>query len=540
MYLRIIVLLFLLGSQKHGYTQEIFRMVAEEDLEALQTVLKEDPRSVNERNPQGNTPLHFAAMRRNIQMARLLLDCGADVNATDKMHHSTLIYSIRGQSFEMIRLMIERGADINARTIDGETPLHFAIGLERPDLIDYLIRSGADLTVCMNDGGTFLHFAAEIGNPEITALLISNGIEVNSTKKYGLSPLHLAIAYGHQPVVEALINEGADINQLSEFSGTPLCLAEAGNYPDIIEYLKRKGARSLPGRFPLLSGKYLGQELPGLEPRLFAPGLISFVHRRYGPRIAFSPDAKEVYWASGSYHGIHRKIWYSREVDGFWHPPRKASFVKEMVYGSPVFSHDGKRLFFNARNPTGMNFEQINSDEWYVERTTSSWSNPINLGSPVNTARQEASLSLSSEGDIYFQASGYEENIGSADIFFAAFKKGGYSPPVNLGPNVNSPSSDVYPSVAPDESYLVFLSARPGGFFQRHNFDFELYISFHNDDGSWTPARNMGKEINAYSPLNPSISPDGKYLFFYSDKEKEFYWVSTKIIDNIKPTEHEK
>ncbi|UCG27518.1 MAG: PD40 domain-containing protein, partial [Bacteroidales bacterium] len=98
---------------------------------------------------------------------------------------------------------------------------------------------------------------------------------------------------------------------------------------------------------------------------------------------------------------------------------------------------------------------------------------------------------------------------------------------------VNSSSSDVFPAIAPDERYLIFSSAREGGFFQRHQYDFELYISFKNNDGSWTPARNLGEEINAYSPLNPSISPDGKYLFFYSDIEKEFFWVSTKIIDQL-------
>ena len=124
--------------------------------------------------------------------------------------------------------------------------------------------------------------------------------------------------------------------------------------------------------------------------------------------------------------------------------------------------------------------------------------------------------------------------MGGWDIYVAKKNNGKYSEPINLGSAVNSPFSECVPYIAPDESYVIFHTNRPGGYNKGH----ELYISFQNSDGSWTEARNMGKAINVSDTVvsSPYVSPDGKFLFFTRRQAGvfEYYWVSAKIIEELK------
>jgi Tol biopolymer transport system component len=137
-----------------------------------------------------------------------------------------------------------------------------------------------------------------------------------------------------------------------------------------------------------------------------------------------------------------------------------------------------------------------------------------------------------------------------------------YSPPVDIGNKQNgisTTSHEVDPFIAPDESYLIFASDRPGGYGEA-----DLYICFRQSDGTWPKAQNMGPSINTKTgELCPSVSPDGKYLFFssnrslypnysetpitYAEKERilnspgngnpDIYWVDAKIIEELKSKE---
>ena len=99
--------------------------------------------------------------------------------------------------------------------------------------------------------------------------------------------------------------------------------------------------------------------------------------------------------------------------------------------------------------------------------------------------------------------------------------------PINTGYNEHDPY------IAPDESYLIFTSNRPGGYESA-----DLYICFKNTDDSWAEPINMGNKINSdkydYCPI---LSPDGKYLFFssYRTGNGDIYWVDAKVIEELKP-----
>lgn len=132
--------------------------------------------------------------------------------------------------------------------------------------------------------------------------------------------------------------------------------------------------------------------------------------------------------------------------------------------------------------------------------------------------------------------------------------------PENLGFGINTEHDEIDPFITPDESYIIYLRRGDEGF-----GGVDLFISFKKEDGSWTEGKNMGPEINSSATeYCPSVSPDGRYIFFasnrsihknYSDvplsfKEKikildnpgngrgDIYWIDAKIIESLKPQKY--
>jgi Tol biopolymer transport system component len=134
---------------------------------------------------------------------------------------------------------------------------------------------------------------------------------------------------------------------------------------------------------------------------------------------------------------------------------------------------------------------------------------------------------------IYYTIRLDSENWG---IVKACYVNGQYTKPQLLGGGVNSPYFDAHPCIAPDETFIIFDSKRPGAI--GGEGDIDLYICFKNKEGDWGDAVNLGDKINTPKQEHvASLSPDGKYLFFAHGEPDQWdiYWVSTKIIENLKP-----
>jgi hypothetical protein len=172
-------------------------------------------------------------------------------------------------------------------------------------------------------------------------------------------------------------------------------------------------------------------------------------------------------------------------------------------------------------------------DIWFVSREEDGWGEPQHLGSPVNTDGIEANVSFSENGDMYFQSRDREGGHGADDIYVSRHMNGGFSKPENLGEPVNSRFTEGVPFIAPDESYLIFHSNRP----DRTSPEFELYICFRKQDGTWTEPINFGSRINVGWTTAGNVTPDGKYLFFNNAKHgsRAYYWVDAAIIETLKP-----
>jgi hypothetical protein len=159
-------------------------------------------------------------------------------------------------------------------------------------------------------------------------------------------------------------------------------------------------------------------------------------------------------------------------------------------------------------------------------RTSKGWSLPQELGPPFSFAF--GGFSVAADNSIYFNEPG--------SCWFAPFVGNTWPRAIKIPVGaIEGKYNGCHPGVAPDESFIVHYSIRPGAPGGRET---DLYLTLRRSDGTWTKLRNMGPRINTrYFEFGARISPDKKYMFFtrsngwnmnsYSDTS-DIYWVELK------------
>ena len=327
--------------------------------------------------------------------------------------------------------------------------------------------------------------------------------------------------------------------------------------PPMLRFSPEKWATVDPpqGGFPALIGPYLGQKRPGSTPEIFVPGIVSLGFHEHN--IAISPDGKEIFFVAASSDFSRYLIMTTRLETGGWTRPEVAPFSGGRNDGAPAFSPDGKRLYFSSRrlHPAG-GASADDFDIWFVERKDDSWTSPTNLGGPVNSGQNEVNPSVASDGTIYFQRIA---KLGTLDwdLYRAPLKNGVDDPPERLPAPVNTDANEAGPFIAPDGSYLLFQSNRPGSYGVM-----DIYVTFRTKSNGWSEPVNLGEKVNSpYSDWGPVVSPDGQYLFFSSFRNVRpiapespayleymksrlgtpqpgkgtLYWMGATIIDVLRP-----
>lgn len=259
---------------------------------------------------------------------------------------------------------------------------------------------------------------------------------------------------------------------------------------------------------------------PKLAPELFAPRVISTdLDESSG---SFSPDGKSFYFVRrGAYttSPLISIICFSEFREGKWTRPEVAPFSGIYFDGSPCFSPDGKRLYFGSKRPTESNPTGSNWNIWFVNKLDSGWSAAKEIGAAINGPKNDTNPGIATDGTIYF-ASDRDSAPGYFHIYRARLTSRNYEQPEKLGPEINSGDADINPYISADQKTLIFASYRKdnlagGG---NHYDRADLYVSF-NRDGHWTPARHLEHGINTTaSEGNPTISPDGKWFYFTSER----------------------
>jgi len=184
-------------NKEDNKINEFFAAVICGDIEKTENLIKQGI-DVNVRvRSHGITPLCYA---KNVEIAKLLIENGADVNAKNNVGETPLF---KTQSVEIAKLFIENGADVNAKSNYWGTPLFYE---EDVEIAKLLIVNGANVNVKNNKGETPLFYAEDA---EIAKLLIENGADVNAKNDDGETPL---FEFWNIEISKLLIENGANVN----------------------------------------------------------------------------------------------------------------------------------------------------------------------------------------------------------------------------------------------------------------------------------------------------------------------------------------
>jgi hypothetical protein len=241
--------------------------------------------------------------------------------------------------------------------------------------------------------------------------------------------------------------------------------------------------------------------------------------------LAISSTQDEAYFTAQSYLGEISVILDIRKENGMWSQSKIASFSGKYQDLEPFLSPDGLRLYFASNRPLNTSETKTKDfDIWYVERESQAteWSEPVNIGSPVNSESDEFYPSISDNGNLYF-TSNAAGSKGKDDIFFSKWENGRYSTPVSLSDSVNSEGYEFNAFISPDESFIIF-----SGYNREDGLGSgDLYISFKNADGTWSKAKNLGSEINSDKmDYCPFVDLNSRILYFTSKRSRLDYGTS--------------
>jgi outer membrane protein OmpA-like peptidoglycan-associated protein/tetratricopeptide (TPR) repeat protein len=200
----------------------------------------------------------------------------------------------------------------------------------------------------------------------------------------------------------------------------------------------------------------------------------------------------------------------------------EATFLSEKINtpefneGAQCISPDGQFLFFTGcTRPDGLG----RCDIYIAQKEGDGWSNPINLGFPINTKGWESQPSLSADGKTLYFISDRRGGYGSYDIWKSNIQTDGtWSMPENLGPKINTKYDEQSPFIHPDDQTLYFSSNGWPGLGQK-----DIFISRLDSIKQWSLPLNLGYPINTYGEeTGLTINASGTKAFFSSNNFKGY------------------
>jgi hypothetical protein len=277
---------------------------------------------------------------------------------------------------------------------------------------------------------------------------------------------------------------------------------------------------------------YLGQQLPGITPKLFAPSIVNTDDIEIN--TVFNSSFTEVFFTriiDGSF-----VIHHSELVDGNWTAAQAIQMHSDQdavsVAIDPTITQDGNTMYF-----LGINSEDRSNnskpDIYTSQKIDGKWQLASKVGYPISTKEYAESYPVVvADGSLYF-TSDRPDGFGKRDIYRAQYLGDGkFDTPVNIGLEVNSEKNERSTYVSPDESYLITTNT--------YTDEKGFALSFKENNKWQTPTHfDLGEPLSKdWIYFCPYMSPDGKYFFFsrrYSNPPKsgwkgvskgEVYWVN--------------
>ena len=235
---------------------------------------------------------------------------------------------------------------------------------------------------------------------------------------------------------------------------------------------------------------------------IFGEGAISTTAPEFA--VTVSADGRTAFFNRASGDRQYLAILVAEKRDGTWGDSTTAPFSGTYRDLDPFLSADGQRLYYSSNRPiAGTAVKDF--DIWFASREGDGWSEPVNLGEPVNTAGTEIYATFAHNGNVYFSS----DRGGDDAIYRAVWQGGAYREPELLDLGVVGFGN---PCIAHDESFLIVAGELPGGAGAS-----DLFVTF-KDEGAWAVLENLSELNTPYAEFAPALSPDGETLYFTSER----------------------
>ncbi len=231
----------------------ILQAARDGDAPVVERLLSHDPRLVRASDEYLKTPLHWAAEHDRVDVAEMLLDAGADLEAMTSWNATPLDWAATMGSTKVAELLLARGAkgmnlitaaslgklDLVRKFLDSGAPLASIAGRAAPAAPDdHWVADSARMKGDVISNAFYC--ACRNGHMAVAALLLERGADVNAKGVFGGTGLHWAAINGHKDTVSFLVAHGADVTlRDAKFDSTPEGWAAEGQHDDIRELLHR-------------------------------------------------------------------------------------------------------------------------------------------------------------------------------------------------------------------------------------------------------------------------------------------------------------
>ena len=184
--------------------------------------------------------LQAASHEGKVEMVRMLLNHGADVNSQSNRYGNALHAASYGGHMEVVQILLDRGAEINAPSSKYGNALHAASAGSKSEVFQTLLDRGAEHTMTDHLGRSILHQAATGTSSTFLASVLEIVQDIDRQDSQDWTPSHWAAYFGQSDTVDTLISAGANMHATDWQGWTPYQLASFAGYTDVCEIIRRR------------------------------------------------------------------------------------------------------------------------------------------------------------------------------------------------------------------------------------------------------------------------------------------------------------
>ena len=227
-------------AARDGMAITIYAMLCNRDKKCIQQILS----SATEDQGQNATPFIIAARNGHEKVCRMLLtqflvdieQCGTVRFDGFTIEGATALWCAAAAGhYEVAKTLVQFGADVNHATFSNSTPLRAACFDGRLDIVKFLVHHGADLTISNKYSNTCLMIACYRGHRSVVSFLLENGANPDMKAHCGATALHFAAECGQHEIVKELLSYGASM-LINDHGMSPLHIAAESAQAEVVEY----------------------------------------------------------------------------------------------------------------------------------------------------------------------------------------------------------------------------------------------------------------------------------------------------------------